>query len=1055
MGQRYYGYPGSSPDETHVPITLQSLDNQQLYQAERDRRVQSPDTPLRFAVGQSLEIGYTESAAWEMTDDGMLVGKLKIQSKTAHSLNFHFSEFDLPAQTQLSIYNPLTGQSLRQFTQVDMEAHRQLWTPLIFGDVIMLEVVTTEQALDAVQITLQSVYHDFVGFNNAFERISGECNLDVICGQADGYSDVDLYRQQISSVGAYHFNGQEICSGVAVNNSRRDCTPYFLTANHCGVTEATALSMIVYWNYENSYCRQPHSPESGQAGDGQLNQYNVGAHFKAKDVLSDFALVELDDPIDPRYNVYLSGWDKSDALPSRTIAIHHPGVEEKRISIDYDAPQIDYSSSGQGKRIRVNDWDIGTTEGGSSGCPLYNSDGLIIGQLVGGTASCSNNEWDVFGWFHKSWDAGNSPQTSLKSWLDPDGISADQLTGHNCSYMLDYDPDDSKVCNSQQENSHEIVITANAAFSETAMLDIIDDGGLDVSLLVTQIDHNSSATLRINELQSVSIGDYTVKLKGNNSQVDLYLDVNLNVVDQAPTQPMLILPVDELSGVSDDILLEWSAVPATLYYEVKVGNDTDLTLGQIDYTHVTDPDLLVSDLKPNSIYYWKVRAVNACGTSEWSDTYLFETGFEFCTRIVNTVSQEIDDTANTYYYPLDCTHDVNIKSLQIDNIRGTHEYISDLYFWVKKGLQQVFLWGGGCGSSQDYSIGFSIDRPATASCPITDGKIYKPAQTYQGLLDTEAKGLWQIRVEDKEVQDGGTIEQAMLTICFDEVYGDALVPSSNVIFVCDEEIEFDLYSNVTHNGELSLTMHNSDQQEIPYTTSASNQSASHGIYKMKVNKSDIIGSDNILLKASSSTGEITTHITLVSGEDAEVNPIVFPQYNHVTSTDIILQFEVMTTPILGTELQISLDPNFSEIIYSADFGAASIMEVDYHWEPETQYYARTLNSAAFKDCRGISETITFFGGAISKTHEEAPLPSVMIAPNPASHDVMIRLQQSRSSFDYLSLYTPDGHLVYDQSYDDSQTTQTVVDVSHLPKGLYIVSLQLKDHTYVIDKLSVH
>jgi len=1054
MGQRYYGYTGSSPDQTHIPLTLEDLDNQDLYQSELERRAQSPETPLRFASQQSLGIDYVDTASWEVTDDDMLVGKLKIQSTSAHSLNFHFSEFDIPASTQLNLYNPVTGESLRQFTRSDVEAHRQLWTPLIFGDVIMLEIVTTQEDLDAVSITLKSAYHDFIGFNNAFDRISGGCNLDVICGQADGYSEVDQYRQQISSVGAYHFNGQEICSGVAINNAERDCTPYFLTANHCGVTEATALSMIVYWNYENSYCRQPNSPESGQAGDGQLNQYNVGAFFKAKDVLTDFALVELDDPIDPQHNVYLSGWDRSSTLPSKTIAIHHPDVEEKRISIDYDTPEIDFSSSSQGKRIRVNDWEIGTTEGGSSGCPLYNSDGLIIGQLVGGIAACSNDEWDVFGWLHKSWDGNNAPQANLHSWLDPNGKSGEQLTGQNCSYLLDYDHQDSKVCNTQPDNSHEIVITANAAFSEAAMLQVIDDGGLDVSLLVTQIDHNSSATLRVNELQSVSSGDYTVKLKGNNSQVDLDLDVNLNVVEAQPTQPLLLGPANEVSGVNEAVTLKWSDVPMTLHYQVKVANSPDFTLGLIDHTEVPLSGLLITDLLPNATYYWKVRAVNACGDSEWSETLSFDTGFEFCTRIVNTTNQVIDDSANTYYYSLECTHDVNIKSLKIDNIRGTHAYVSDLYFWVKKGLQQVFLWGGGCGSSQDYSIGFSIDRPSTASCPIADGKIYKPAQTYAGLLNTEAKGQWQIRVEDKEVEDGGTIDQAMLTICFDEVYGEVLVPSTNVIFVCDEEVELDLYSNVTHNGQFQLTVENADHQTIPFTTSASTQGTASGIYKMKFNKSDLVGSNDLILKTASSSGEISTSVSLVSGENAVVNPIVFPLQNHVTSADILLQFEVASLPSLGTELQIALDPGFADIVYTGDFGDESRLEVDLAWSANMQYYARTLNSTAFQDCRGISEVVTFYGSEISRTDDQVSQPSVTIAPNPASQKVSISVDQTKSSFNYLALYTTEGYLVYDQSYDHELTTETMIDVTHLPKGLYIMRLQLKDHTYVIDKISV-
>lgn len=76
-------------------------------------------------------------------------------------------------------------------------------------------------------------------------------------------------------------------------------------------------------------------------------------------------------------------------------------------------------------------WDIGVTEGGSSGSPLFDQNGLIVGQLAGGSAACAgtndNGGFDVYGRFDKSWDFGSSPTNSLKPWLDPDGDAGDTL----------------------------------------------------------------------------------------------------------------------------------------------------------------------------------------------------------------------------------------------------------------------------------------------------------------------------------------------------------------------------------------------------------------------------------------------------------------------------------------------------------------------------------------------------------------------------------------------------------------------------------------------------
>lgn len=71
------------------------------------------------------------------------------------------------------------------------------------------------------------------------------------------------------------------------------------------------------------------------------------------------------------------------------------------------------NSPGNGSHVRVADWDMGTTEPGSSGSPLFNQDHRIIGQLHGGSAACGNDSPDWYGKFHVSMANG------LAQYLDP------------------------------------------------------------------------------------------------------------------------------------------------------------------------------------------------------------------------------------------------------------------------------------------------------------------------------------------------------------------------------------------------------------------------------------------------------------------------------------------------------------------------------------------------------------------------------------------------------------------------------------------------------------
>src|SRR5690606_19914610 len=118
----------------------------------------------------------------------------------------------------------------------------------------------------------------------------------------------------------------------------------------------------------------------------------------AESAKSDFALVRLNQQPDPAWNVNYAGWDNSGVDATTAVALHHPSTDEKSISFDFDGTTVtnylgeDVDSSYT--HVRVSDWDVGTTEPGSSGSPLFDQNHRVIGQLHGGYASCSSKTSD-------------------------------------------------------------------------------------------------------------------------------------------------------------------------------------------------------------------------------------------------------------------------------------------------------------------------------------------------------------------------------------------------------------------------------------------------------------------------------------------------------------------------------------------------------------------------------------------------------------------------------------------------------------------------------------
>ena len=125
--------------------------------------------------------------------------------------------------------------------------------------------------------------------------------------------------------------------------------------------------------------------------------------------------------------MYFNGWDRDEAaIPTSMAGIHHPRGDVKKISTSSQSitifnNSINWSNSvttppNHHFRVFLTE---GTIEDGSSGSPFFNEDGLIVGQLHGGNAGCGTSNTTYYGRFSLSWEEGNTPDTRLRDWLDP------------------------------------------------------------------------------------------------------------------------------------------------------------------------------------------------------------------------------------------------------------------------------------------------------------------------------------------------------------------------------------------------------------------------------------------------------------------------------------------------------------------------------------------------------------------------------------------------------------------------------------------------------------
>jgi lysyl endopeptidase len=403
-------------------IIMPSVNNHLLRQESEELQQQDERLkPFRFAYTFNLIISPDNNGIWINNVQGFDVWKVKIISPGAYSLNLIFDDFILPDGARLFLFNEQYGHSLGAFTSLNNKKSGRFAISPVAGDELTVQYEIPAGTDRNNHFVITAVNHDFVDILKLSERrplgiTAGSCNVDVNCGLRGTMYDL---RDAVCRI---IVNGREICSGVLVNNTGEHERPFILSAAHCYDKPEYAEVSVFTFNYESPYCAPL---------DGDPRNSITGAVMKAFDDSLDFSLVELSFLPPPEFMPYFAGWDRSSVLPDSTVSIHHPQGDIKKKSVDRNPPVISNFISGYTPQgfLRVLKWEEGVTENGSSGGPLFNSAGSVIGTLTGGSATCHNPVNDYFSRFSRAWEYKSDSSGQLKYWLDPQNLNVLRLQG--------------------------------------------------------------------------------------------------------------------------------------------------------------------------------------------------------------------------------------------------------------------------------------------------------------------------------------------------------------------------------------------------------------------------------------------------------------------------------------------------------------------------------------------------------------------------------------------------------------------------------------------------
>lgn len=335
------------------------------------------DGERRLAHGAARTVG--ERTIWSGT----------AMSEGAYGVRVHFTDVKLPRGAALYVYNA-DGAAFGPYTGKGPNGTGEFWSNMVPGDTAFVQL--------RQPVGSQGASFDIAGISHVDRELLGiapqagtlcsfnaDCVESAACTSSSAVSDAEdgvAHIQFVSGPWVY------MCSGGLLNDTDTSTTiPYFVTANHCISKSGEASSMEAFFFFEATSCG------GGCYDPDGVVPSTLGATILSTNSTSDYTLMQLAEPAPS--GAVMMGWTSSPVANSdgtNLYRISHPqGAPQGYSEHVVDTSKTTCSSWPRGSWIYSRD-TLGATEGGSSGSPVVNGAGQVVGQLSG---ACGFNVNDV------------------------------------------------------------------------------------------------------------------------------------------------------------------------------------------------------------------------------------------------------------------------------------------------------------------------------------------------------------------------------------------------------------------------------------------------------------------------------------------------------------------------------------------------------------------------------------------------------------------------------------------------------------------------------------
>ena len=289
------------------------------------------------------------------------------------------------------------------------------------------------------------------------------------------------------------------------------------------------------------------------------------------------------------------------------------------------------------------------------------------------------------------------------------------------------------------------------------------------------------------------------------------------LIDNDFSELELLTPVEGENGINIGTEFTWSELPNALTYDWELSDDASFSnILESSYGTTETSYLPEIQFDANTLFFWRVRASNECGTGEWQQPQVFHTINAICspqssgdTPLTIPGTGPLPTIESEIFVPFEgVISDVNIPNLAVRYQPIQNFYIS----LISPDFTEVRLYDQNCFGTDEVRVGFDDDAPLEITCPPDDVILFQPAEPLSSFVGESSQGIWTLRVKVLETGFGipGQLGNWSIEFCAE---GNAASPSvlqNDTLFVPPLE------SNPVSEDLLSVTDNEQGPFELQY-----------------------------------------------------------------------------------------------------------------------------------------------------------------------------------------------------------------------------------------------